>query len=145
MKESKDIANFYKKKQVESASPGRLIVMLYDKCLEHLNTATEYIEVKSPNSVEIYHNSLMIAQKIITELTVALDMDRGGEVAKNLFRLYDFMNYRLMDANVKREKKAIIEVVEVMEILKSGWVDIQDTPITMEEEKSINKGLNIQG
>jgi flagellar protein FliS len=50
-----------------------------------------------------------------------LDMDRGGEVAENLRRLYAFMNRRLWEANTKRDPQMIQEVITLMEELNQSW------------------------
>ncbi|MFT4552837.1 MAG: flagellar protein FliS [Chlamydiales bacterium] len=141
----KDVARMYKRKQIESASPGRLIVMLYDAVLDNLKKAEEVITGDEADRFEKFHNHMMTSQNIITELTVALDMEKGGEIAKNLFRLYDFCNWRLVDGNVKKDTKAIQEVRKVLEVLKSGWEEIQDTPIPDGDIKKLNQGLNLQG
>ena len=86
-KSQKNVARHYKKKQVESASPLKLIIMLYDAALDQLNKASLALEDESPNRIEKYHNALIAAQNIITELIASLDMEAGGEVAKNLFKL----------------------------------------------------------
>lgn len=146
MSQGEDVAKMYKRKQIESASPGRLIVMLYDAALDHLEKAEKIWQGENTSDrVEKFHNHMMTCQNIITELTVALDMEKGGEIAKNLFRLYDFCNWRLVDANVKKDLKAIEEVREVLTTLRSGWEQIQDTPIPEEESKRVSKGLNLKG
>jgi len=145
MSEKKNVAKHYKRKQIESAPPGRLVVMLYDAILERLDQADEIIGKKGVEHIEKLHNTLVVCQNIITELSVALDMEKGGEIAENLFRLYDFMNWRLVDANVKKDKKAIGEVREVLLILREGWVQIQDTPLPKEKTKNLTRGLNLEG
>lgn len=140
-----DIAKHYKRKEIESTPPGRLIVMLYGKALEHLDNAEEVQKGDDVDKIEKYHNSLVTCQSIITELTVALDMEKGGDLAKNLYRLYDFMNYRLMDANVKKEIKAIHEVRDLLLTLKAGWEEVQDTPIDEGQFKKGQTGLNLKG
>jgi flagellar protein FliS len=145
MKEDK-IAKMYKRKQIESAPPGRLIVMLYDKAIEHLDNAEEVMNLKGADNIEKFHNSLITTQNIITELTVALDMKKGGEIAENLFKLYDFMNYRLVDANIKKDRKAIPEVRKILANLRGAWEEIQDTPLPSDESaRTLSKGLNLKG
>lgn len=146
MNKEKDVAKMYKRKQIESAPPGKLIVMLYEAALDHLEKARNISETENGiDRIEKFHNNMITAQNIITELTAALDMEKGGEIAKNLFRLYDFMSWRLVDANIKKDLKGIDEVREILTTLKSGWEEIQDTPIPEEDMKNISKGLNLQG
>jgi len=146
MGSEKEAAKSYKRKQIESASPGRLIVMLYDAVLEKLDSAEKILEEKpGSDRIERFHNNMVTAQNIITELTAALDMEKGGEIAKNLFRLYDFANWRLVDANIKKDVSAIREVRQVLEILKAGWEEVQDTKLDDSEVKKLSKGLNLKG
>lgn len=141
-----EVAKIYKRKQIESASPGQLIVMLYEAALDRLNKAEKIMkERKDPSRIEEFHNNIVTCQNIITELTVALDMEKGGEIASNLFRLYDFCNWRLVDVNVKKDLKGISEVREVLTTLKSGWDEIKDTSIPENEVRKTNRGLNLKG
>ena len=89
----KSIAKLYKRKQVESASPAQLIVMLYDAALDQLGKAELAMEDTTPRRIEKYHNALIACQNIITELISSLDLEKGGEIATNLFNLYDYMIY----------------------------------------------------
>jgi|SaaInlStandDraft_3_1057020.scaffolds.fasta_scaffold167643_1 flagellar secretion chaperone FliS len=146
MSQEKDIAKHYKRKQIESSSPGKLIVMLYEKAIEHLDNAEEAINGKNLDRIESFHNSVITCQNIITELTVSLDIENGGDVANNLFRLYDFMNYRLVDSNIRKDTKALDEVRGLLKTLKSGWEQVQDAPIPEDKLDNVKrKGFNIQG
>ena len=143
-KHSQDAAREYKRKQVETAKPGQLIVMLYDATLESLRKAEEANKVKNPENIEIYHNALIKAQNIITELMVALDMEKGGEVANNLFKLYEFMLKRLVDANITKTVEPIQEVRQLLENLREAWADVQDVVPPQMQQKS-KASINLQG
>ena len=95
-----DAAKRYKKRQIESATPGQLVVLLYEGAVDHLNRAELSYKETGPERIEKFHNSLIACQNIISELMVSLDMEKGGEIAKNLFRLYEYINNRLIDANL---------------------------------------------
>lgn len=141
---SKGAAREYKRKQIETAKPGHLIVMLYDAILESLSRAEEAQKQGGPERIEVYSNALIRAQDILTELMVALDMERGGDIAKNLFRLYEFMHRRLVDANITRTMDPIHEVRELLGTLREAWVEIKDTvPAKPNQAKRAN--INIQG
>lgn len=141
---SKNAAREYKRKQIETAKPGHLIVMLYDAILESLRRAEEAKQEKSPEHIETYSNALIRAQDIITELMVALDMERGGEVAKNLFRLYEFMHRRLVDANITKTLDPIQEVRQLLSTLREAWVEVKDT-VPARAEQAKKASINIQG
>ena len=89
----------YQKTQVETASSEKILIMLYDGAIQFLNKAKVSIEQKS---IEESHNNIIGAQRIINEFMNTLDFKIGGEVAKNLYSLYDYLNYRLIQANLKK-------------------------------------------
>ena len=140
-----NVARIYKQKQIESATPGQLVVLLYDAAVDHLNKAESALGEEGVGRIEKYHNALITCQNIITELIVALDLEKGGEIASNLFNLYDYMIYRLVDANIKKDLEPIKEVRELLGTLKSSW----EVAVKEEGKVSLNKptnmGLNLQG
>lgn len=146
MSSETEIAKLYKQKQIESASPGRLIVLLYDATIEFLVKAEKDFEAQGPSWIEDFHNSLIGAQNIITELLVALDVEKGGEVAKNLFRLYEYMNHELVEANMNKTVEPVETVRGLLETLRDAWVEVQDS-VSSGETGPIPEGtgLNLQG
>jgi flagellar protein FliS len=103
--------------KVETASPLMLIIMLYDECIKMCEQAKADIG-KNKESV---HNKLIKAQKIITELTVSLNMDQGGEVAENLKALYVYLHMRLVEANIENNASKIDEALRIMRELREAW------------------------
>ena len=75
----------YLETAVETASPARLIVMLYDGAIRFINEAAYAMQQRD---YETQNTKLQRAQKILAELISSLDFDKGGEIAENLFRLY---------------------------------------------------------
>ena len=73
------------------------------------------------NDLEGAHISIGKAKAIISELRTSLDTDKGGEVAKNLERLYLYMFNRLIDANVKKDADSLREVLSLVSELREGW------------------------
>lgn len=146
MRDQRQIAREYKKKQIESASPGQLIVMLYDGAIDHLNKALLALADKGPQRIEKFHNHLITAQNIITELTVALDLEKGGDIAANLFKLYEFMNRRLIEANVKKNPEFIEEVKELLGTLRAAWQEVQHVAVAADNERKGGLGsINLKG
>ncbi|SFL45053.1 flagellar export chaperone FliS [Pelosinus propionicus] len=107
----------YKKMQVETASQGRLIIMLYDGVLKNLRNAQQCITHKDINGA---HRLLMKAQDIIKELNITLNMN-AGEIAQNLRNLYLYMLQRLVEANVTKDTDKIAEVIDLLSTLKEAW------------------------
>ena len=97
-----DRVQAYKEIQIKTANQIRLIVMLYDGAIRHLNLALDSFAEGHRRYDEI-NNHIIAAQDILSELTASLDFEKGGVLAKNLFSLYSFMNRRLLDANLKKD------------------------------------------
>jgi len=108
----------YQESSVTTQSKGRLIVLLYDGAIKFMKLAIKELEAGNYEEKGRYINK---AQKIINELNAVLDMNAGGEIAANLRRLYCFMGNRLDEANIKRDPRMILEVIELMEELNQGW------------------------
>ncbi|MDR3562376.1 MAG: flagellar export chaperone FliS [Negativicutes bacterium] len=111
----------YKRMQIETASPGRLLLLLYDGALKNLRVAQECVAQRKINQA---HNCLIKAQNIIMELNLDLNMDAGGDIAHHLRSLYVYNHKRLIEANVKKDATIIQEVIDVMAELKEGWETI---------------------
>jgi len=107
----------YMVNKVETATPLMLIIMLYDESIKMCGLARADLG-KSKESV---HNKLIKAQKIITELTVSLNMEAGGEVAENLKSLYVYLHMRLVEANIENNGDKIDEVVRILKELREAW------------------------
>lgn len=111
----------YRKSAVAGASPIQLVVMLYDGCLRFMTAGQKAMVDK-----ELFkqNESLQKAQKILAELMSTLDMDRGGEVATNLFSLYTFCYNRLVEANIEDKPEYIDQAIQVMSNLRESWVEL---------------------
>ncbi|POR04792.1 flagellar protein FliS [Alkalispirochaeta sphaeroplastigenens] len=114
----------YRQTSVKTASQGRIIVMLYDEALRQIDAA-ETLLAESSRELDKINNALVKAQDIVTELMVSLDLEQGGEIARNLLRLYLFFNDRLMEANVKKEQEPLREVRGLMVNLRDAWKQIE--------------------
>ena len=108
----------YLKTTIETASQPQLLVMLFDAAVKKLHMARKAMENKE---IETTHNELIKVQRIFSELMVALDFDMGGELAQQLFAIYDFVYRQLVQANIRRDTKLIDEVMPIVEDLREGW------------------------
>lgn len=111
--------NIYKQNSITTASPGELTLMLYNGCLKFLHKAKEAIVEK--NIVEKNKN-LQKAQAIINEFMLTLNMDI--EVSKNMLALYEYMNRRLIEANVKSDIAIIEEVEGLVTEFRDTWKEV---------------------
>ncbi len=109
----------YRQIAVQTAGPGKLLLMLYDGLTVFLKQAVQAVEDGEFGEA---HRCLIRAQDIITELMCTLDMKY--EVAKNLFRIYDYLKRRLVEANVKKDSSIVEEVLGLVAELKETWEQI---------------------
>lgn len=108
----------YQQAAIGTQSKGRLIVMLYDGAIKFMKLAIKELEAGNYAAKGQHINR---AQDIINELNAVLDMEAGGEIARNLRRLYVFMNRRLGEANTQRDAQMIRDVITLMEELNQSW------------------------
>ncbi len=112
--------NSYKETQIKTAGQGKLIVMLYEGAIKFLNLAKKGIDEKN---IELAHNNIVKGQDIIMELLLSLNME-AGDIAHKLYNLYLYMNNRLMEANINKDKKPIDEVLKLLTELKEVWEQV---------------------
>lgn len=120
--------NAYGQVQVDSgvaaASPHKLISMLYDGALAAIANANVHM-LRGDTAARGASISKAIA--IIDEgLKISIDFEAGGELAQNLDALYEYMSYRLLQANLKSDAEALAEVERLLKELKGAWDTIGD-------------------
>jgi flagellar protein FliS len=109
---------------IASASPHKLIVMLYDGALVALLSAKTNI---AAGNIAAKGSAISKAISIIDNgLRASLDKEAGGEIAANLDALYDYMSRRLLHANLKNDVTIIDEVHGLLADLRGAWVEIGD-------------------
>ena len=108
----------YRQTQAETAAPGELVVMLYRGAARFVGSAVEAIEA---HNVPTAHNNLVRAQAVISELLETLDLERGGELARNLIQIYEYMNHRLVEANLRKDVAPAREVERLLRELLPAW------------------------
>lgn len=107
---------------VVDADPHRLIQMLLDGAMDRLAQARGAMQA---GEIAAMGEALGKALGIIAGLKAALDHERGGEIALNLERLYDYMTLRLMDVHRQRQPAPLDEVSALLGDIKSGWDGIR--------------------
>ena len=116
--------NAYQSTNIKTASQGRLIVLLYEAAVKNLKSASTLIDsdgkIKASN-IEKFSNLIQKTQAIISELQVSLDMEKGGDIAKNLMSLYLYFNRELTDASINHNKDKVTFVENMMSELLSAW------------------------
>ena len=109
---------------IASASPHKLIVMLYDGALVALRTASANM---TAGQIAAKGAAISKAITIIDNgLRVSLDKASGGAIAENLDALYDYMSRRLFQANLQNDVAIVDEVHNLLSDLRGAWVEIGD-------------------
>lgn len=103
---------------VMDASPHRLIQMLFDGALAKIFSAKGSLK---QNNIAKKGEQIGSAISIIEGLKASLDFKRGGEISKNLDALYEYINYTLLQANIKNDVLLLDEAGELLSQVKMGW------------------------
>jgi flagellar protein FliS len=133
----------YRKAAVETISPGKLLLMLYDGAVKNLDTAQKAIADQDMNTA---HQQLVKAQDIILELMATLNMDY--EISKSLYSLYEYLHHQLVQANLKKDQQLIEEVRSFLVELRDAWdeaVKKSGPGKTQSPAPASVSGLNIKG
>ncbi|WP_017756422.1 flagellar export chaperone FliS [Calidifontibacillus oryziterrae] len=109
----------YKQNSVETASPGELTLMLFNGCLKFIKQAKQDIDNQN---IEGKHTNIIKAENIIHELMVTLNMDIP--VAKDMLKMYDYMNRRLVEANITNDISILDEVEVYATEFRDTWKEV---------------------
>lgn len=122
----------YRSNAVLTASPGQLVLMLFDGALKAMALARAAFAQPEGDArrIETINHQLQKAQNILHELQNGLNMEAGGEFAQTLNRLYDYHTRRLFEANLRKDVALVIEVEGLVGSLRDAWAEMlskQDT------------------
>ena len=123
----------YQTSNITTATPEKLMIMLFDGALQFLQKAKTAIEEKN---LQDRAANIDGARKIIRELMRTIDLENGNDVSKQLFKLYNKMAMKLIKANVSRNINLIDEVIEDLSNIRWGFqkaIEIQTGITTVEE------------
>lgn len=105
-------------KALDDASPHQLIELMLSGALERVASASGAME---RNETAETGESIGKAISIVDSLRVSLDVEKGGEIAKNLGQLYDYITRRLLEASVSKQPELLAEVASLLKEIKAGW------------------------
>lgn len=109
--------NKYLETTVQTASPAKLLIMLYDGAIRFCRQGIEAIKEENyPDA----HTNLLKVQNIISEFIITID--RKSPVSENLLNLYEYFNTRLVEANMKKDVEPAEEVLSHLIDLKETWI-----------------------
>jgi flagellar secretion chaperone FliS len=115
----------YRQIATTTASPGQLVLMLYEGAVRFLERALEGFSMDDPGERNTtISNNLLKAQAIIDELNNALDVGAGGEFALTLRSLYNYFDRRLTESNCQKDPAGIRDVLRRVCVLRDAWKEM---------------------
>jgi flagellar protein FliS len=115
----------YRQVVTQTATPGQLVILLYDGAIRFLEQARTGFTKDDPKEFnETINNNVQRAQAIIHEMNLALNLVEGGEFAITMQRLYGYMDARLQESNVRKTVDGIDDVIRRLTILRNAWAEM---------------------
>jgi flagellar protein FliS len=111
----------YLESRIESAEPLQLVQLLYQGALAAVRDARRHL---ASGDIASRSRAVSKAFAIVTELTTSLDRARGGEIAFRLARFYDYVQRRLLEANLRQQDEPLAEVLGLLSTLAEAWQEI---------------------
>lgn len=138
----KNAHSAYQNVQVTTTDRGRLLLMMYEGAIKFLKQAKSGLET---NDITKFCRFLSKGQAIIAELMNTLDFEKGGDIARDLDRLYDFMLFYLTEANLHRDPKRIQKVIGLIDTIYSAYkeiIEVERKPdLAPEESKGVGEAV----
>ena len=114
-------ARQYEQTQVVTSSGVQLIVLLYDAAIQSMELAKREIQAKN---VREKARHIGRAMAIVGELNSVLDLEQGGEIARSLRRLYDYMLVELVEANARNNEQRLDGPLRCLDTLREAWREV---------------------
>jgi len=112
----------YREERILSADPLELVRLLYQAATSAVRDARSHL---AAGDIAARSRAISKAHRILAELTVSLDHQRGGEISRRLAQLYDYMMRRLIEANFRQSDPPLAEVLGLLATLAEGWNGIK--------------------
>ncbi len=120
----------YRAVAIRTATPGQLILMLFDGALRFIGAAEQgFKEENVVKRNELVHNNIVRALNIIRELQNSLNMEAGGEFASQMYGLYDFMSTQLQTANLEKKVEPLQLVYRLLGEIRDAWSEMLNKSI----------------
>jgi len=113
-----DLLKKYQEMEIQTSSPEKLILLLYDEAIKCLNQVKTKL---GGENIEEVNRLFLKTQKIIRELTCSLNLE-VGEVSIRWCSLYEYIYQRLIQANIEKNPRIIEEVLSLLRPLREAWI-----------------------
>ena len=117
-------SNSEKKAVVESEDSHAMVLLLFDELIKSIRIFCENIDSKTTNS-DIKSEKMSKSLTIIYALQSSLDFEKGGDIAENLFRLYEYARQQIINDNKTGEAAGSLIAISSLEDIREAWVEIR--------------------
>ncbi len=138
-------AKVYKETSIKTADKKTIVIMLYEKTLQHLDEALVLLENHGFQKYDKVNTHITKAQEIILELSASLDKEVFPELCDNLLNLYLYFNKELREANLEKNAARIRPIHDMISTLLESWKESLQVADTTKKEPVVETKLNIQG
>ena len=114
-------AQAYANTQIQTASSVQVIVLLYDGAISSMRLAQEGM---STMNFQDKSRFLDRALRVVGELSASLNMEEGGGIAKDLRRMYEYIQFELTQANLKNEPLRLEGPIRCLSVIREAWQDL---------------------
>jgi len=117
--------NPYLENMVANANPVRLVIMLYEKAINCLENVIEIGDTEDFDRQRSKYDDMGRALEIVSVLDASLDMEKGGEIAKNLREIYWSLMDELTYQMLKEDRERLERIIKILKDLKSSWEEVE--------------------
>lgn len=115
----------YRQVATKTATPGQLVLMLFDGALRSLEKALVGFDLDDPlDSNLAINNNILKAQEIIRELNASLNLELGGEFAVTMRRLYNYYDLQLSQSNLQKNPDGVQLVIRLLSVIRNAWAEM---------------------
>lgn len=115
----------YRQVATKTATPGQLVLMLFDGALRYLDKALVGFDLDDPlDSNLAINNNILKAQDIIRELNASLNMELGGEFSATMRRLYNYYDSQLSKSNLQKDPTGVQLVIRLLTEIRNAWSEM---------------------
>jgi len=115
----------YRQAATKTATPGQLVLMLFDGALRFLDRALVGFDLDDPlDSNLAINNNILKAQEILRELNASLNLDKGGEFAVTMRRLYNYYDLQLSQSNLRKDPEGVKLVIRLLTVIRNAWAEM---------------------
>ena len=117
-------SNSEKKAVIEAEDSHAMVLLLFDELIKTARIFSQNIKVKNGNQ-KVKSENMSKALTIIYALQSSLDFERGGEIAENLYRLYEYTREQILIDNKSNEAAGVLVAISSLEDIREAWIEIR--------------------